>query len=200
MPNFVLEQNALGLLVQDTIGGQPNPFKVAIEFLDKTEGRWDRDNTKEARKTPDELAGSLTPMPPTGKRWYRSKYFDENFLTFEQIAQAYGLFQATGLYGQLINYYAHVFIPDANYEDVTPVYMPMSEVDGQQVTWSQYLKDQNREHRKVEGGYTISLVIRNMYPVTGSVLAALYTNGYTLYTNATLPPVWVEPQEDGQPE
>jgi hypothetical protein len=46
MPHFVVEQNTLGLLVQDTIGGQPNPFKVAIEFLDKTEGRWDRDEAQ----------------------------------------------------------------------------------------------------------------------------------------------------------
>lgn len=197
MPHFVVEQNALGLLVQDTIGGQPNPFKVAIEFLDKTEGRWDRDNTKEARGTTLELSQSWAPLPTSGIRWYRSKYFEESFLTFEQIAQAYGLFQATGLYGQLIGYYAHVFISDENYEDLTPVYLPLSEVEGEQIPWSQWRNNgSSMKHRKVEGGYTISLTPDNKRPVSGGILAQMFLEGYTLYTNVNLPAQWQPPGED----
>jgi hypothetical protein len=201
MPHFVVEQNTLGLLVQDTIGGQPNPFKVAIEFLDKTEGRWDRDNTKEAKGTIQQLQDSYAVLPPPGVRWYRSKYFEEAFLTFDQIAQAYGLFQATGLYGELIGYHASVFIPDANYEDPTPVYLPNSLVNEVQVPWSQWNSLPNGEHRKVEGGYTIFLVPNNKMPVSGGVLTLLHTNGFTLYTHQNLPPIWQEPVEDEpQPE
>lgn len=196
MPHFVVEQNLLGLLVQDTIGGMPNPFKVAIEFLDKTEGRWDRDNTKEAEGTIKQLGDSWAQLPPAGKRWYRSKYFEEGFLTFEQITQAYGLFDATGLYGELINYMASVFIPDANYQDNTPAYLPMSVVDEQPVPWSAWrLQEGKQSHRRVEGGYVIPLTPNNFRPVGGRILASLYAEGYTLYTNANLPPVLV-PEPD----
>jgi hypothetical protein len=197
MPKFVVEQNLLGLLVQDEIGGQPNPFKVAIEFLDKTEGRWDRDNTPEAQGILTQLADSGASSPPPGRRWYVSKFFEENFLTPEQIIGAYGLFAATGLWGELIGYTAFVFISDDQYETATPVYLPKSAVDGEQLPWSQWPNMPGHvNHRRVEGGYTIPLTPENREPVAGGIIALLIQNGFTLYTTANLPPVFVEENND----
>lgn len=197
MAKFVVEQNLLGLLVQDQVFGQPNPFKVAIEFLDKTEGRWDRDNTPAARGILAELDGSWASPPHEGKRWYVSKYFDEQFLTFEQIAQAYELFQATGLWGELIGYYAYVFIPETSYDSPTPSYLPMSKIDVEQLRWREWRNNsEHGGHRRVEGGYTIPLTPNYSYPVSGSILAQLYTMGYTLYTTVNLPAEYVDPPEE----
>lgn len=201
MPKFVVEQNLLGLLVQDQIFGQPNPFKVAIEFLDKTEGRWDRDNTPEAAGITTILADSWCSLPPSGRRWYASKYFEEAFLTPAEIAQAYGLFQATGLWGELIDYFAWVFIPTDELDSPTPAYLPNSlNEEGEQMTWAEWRVagrggNVDQTPRTVEGGYTIPLTPTNTHPVGGGILAQLVGDGYTLYTNANLPAVWQPPVE-----
>jgi hypothetical protein len=203
MPYFVVEQSMLGLLVQDTIGGQDNPFKVAIEFLDKTEGRWDRDNTREARGTLEELARSYASQPPAGRRWYRSKYFEEAFITPLQIAGAYGLFQATGLWGELIDYYAFVFIPDAQYESETPAFLPLSTIDGVQLPWSQWRKPPTQTNIQVEGGWLVPLQ-PNPYTgvsVGGGIITQLVLSGYTVYPLGQQPAALVpESPSEEEPE
>jgi len=204
MPHFIVEQNLLGLLVQDTIGGQANPFKAALEFLDKTEGQWDRDNTRAAIGTASRpgamalIAGALGTAPPAGVRWYMSKFFEESFLTPMEIAGAFGLFAATGMYGELVGYES--YLQPTDYSAPVPDYLPGATVaidDGepQPVPWSQWRNTPpTLTHQQRNEAYYVPLQW-NGHQLAGSIVARLIGDGHTVVRYNEIPEQ-VEPEPE----
>lgn len=220
MAHIIVNVDALGVLTGNQLpdGVTPNPFKDAIEFLDKTSGRFWHEfyvwraglmTWQQRQIYGRSQAGGRSFMtdwinreagvdPSAIEDLYLSPWFRPGFLSLTEIASGLGLMQSLGVYFEVVDYPMFVTIADADYDDPVPGYLPGStsldeNEEPQPVTWRNW-RLPNYEHLALEGQNYIRLNCATGSYVAGSVLAQLQAAGFTLGLLSDFPVV--EPVED----
>lgn len=209
MGHIVIEQLGIGVLSANTlpeaVGGGANPFKDAIEFLDKTRGRWWHQNEVAkygakrdtygngrgwfkaliAEASGVQPADSVTPI-------YMSPYFDSWELALENLPSAFTLFGAMGLFIEVIDYPVYVTIPDANYNDAVPSYLPgATYIDENEVeqnrTWVEWKKPNSFHSDPGDGNKYVPLASITGKHLAGSIIVQLIGDGFAVGYQKDMP-------------
>lgn len=210
MAHIIVDINGIGILSAENLpaaaGGTRNPFKDAIEFLDKTSGRFWHEyyvfDSKMPGANDKQFRGSAgrnfitnwiareSGNVPTIPDLYISPEFRPQFLPLASIVGGFGLFREMKLYFEVVDYPLFVSIADADYQDDVPDYLPGSVqvVDEVEVpvTWEDWHLP-NSSHRAIDGVNYIPLRAMTGQNLVGSIFTQLVTDGYTVDHFANYP-------------
>ena len=210
MAHIIVDVSGIGLLSSENLpaqaGGTRNPFKDAVEFLDKTSGRFWHEYYVFESKIPGANAkvyrgaagrnfitqwiARESGVVPTNPDLYISPEFRPSFLPIESIVGGFQLFAALGLYFEVVDYPLFVSIPDADYQDAVPTFLPGSTqvIDEVEVpvTWEDWHLP-NSTHRAIDGVNHIPLRAMTGQNLAGSIFSQLVTSGYTVDHFANYP-------------
>ena len=192
MANVLAEVDAVGVLSSPVlpvaVGGGSNPFFELQSFLTSTQGNWQGQTAIVGGLYKiQSLASKAGGLMPTGGETYISPGFPSTRLTTANLTEAFVLFDAISLYFEVVGLAYFVQLPDADYDNNVPSYLPNStrpvdpddpESPTEPVTWRQW-KDATHEHLE-EGGsvYIPTCSNNNSSYIAGSICVDLIDEGY----------------------